>query len=70
MDSVLIFISEFVVFSLILGLYLLRRHALRKEASSVDHLWETTFSRKAHRSKWLRLGSKPSPFLKSEQQTG
>jgi hypothetical protein len=64
MDSVLIFISQFVVFSLILGLYLLRRHALRKEASSAELLHETTFSRKAHISKWMRPGSKPSPFLK------
>ena len=61
MDSVLIFISEFLVFSLILGLYLLRRYALRKEASSTDLFRETTFHRKAHISKWLRLRHKPSP---------
>ena len=36
MESVLIFISQFAVFSLILGLYLLRRRALRKEASSAE----------------------------------
>jgi hypothetical protein len=65
MDSVLIFISQFVVFSLILGFYLLRRHALRKEASFAKLFHETTFSRKVHMSKWLRLGSKPSRSLKT-----
>jgi hypothetical protein len=64
MDSVLIFISEFVVFSLILGLYLLRRHTLRKEASFAELFHETTFTRMAHIPKWLRLGNKPSPSLK------
>ena len=61
MGSILIFTSEFAVFSLILGLYLLRRHALRKEASSVEPSCETSFNQGAHKSKWLRPGNKPSP---------
>jgi hypothetical protein len=65
MGSVLIFVSEFAVFALILGLYLLRRHTLRKEASSVDLFRETTFERKTSRSKWLRHGNKSFPFLKA-----
>jgi hypothetical protein len=50
MGSILIFVSEFAVFSLILGLYLLRRHALRKEASSVELPCETSINPEAHRS--------------------
>jgi hypothetical protein len=60
MGSILIFASEFAVFSLILGLYLLRRRALRKEASSLDLSSETNFKYESHRSKWLRLQKKLS----------
>jgi hypothetical protein len=63
MDSVLIFASEFVIFSIVLSLYLCRRHTILKQRARAEPFDETPPRRVPFFSGWRRVGRSHAPAI-------